>query len=543
MANRRFRTRVRHQLLLTSNLEDIVGHLLIENSLSAGRNRRKNLHRAGPLMALILTLIGSSGLVAAQTSPLQACKENKCVQYCQGLSVQKTELAQCVTQCKDACLPPPPTVTVTPKYFVWAVAYAPPGCSQGSTPAPNSLCGASNGSSLVDYGGSSANGTKVTTKDSFQKGETVSLDASFIPGPLSANGSYGIQDTSSDSTTTSVTKTTTNDWKVFGNGDGVDHGQDQFYLMLHPQVKLEARGSQVLWGIVDGGAPYVVYASELRNLAFARPSTISVLGEVGLTAADYQSILDTDPYGGTVLAGGNGSTTVGVNLGTPATNQQESGTGAPGSELDPKRFWYTGLSFPYQPGLPSSTCNNGLCNCDSYSGGMTNDNMTVNETSDESQTTVDMQAGLTVPDAFALKSDTKLVWTNSSTTDNSTEKTSTANATVTCPSTNYPGPYGMQVWWDSRYGSFVLIPYDPGAVPTIHRGQIVDASGQPVRGQLVTLTYGGKTHRTYTARDGSYGFPLWSGAPKFIGTAQVETRGLKQTIDLGAKLPLVMKMK
>jgi hypothetical protein len=77
----------------------------------------------------------------------------------------------------------------------------------------------------------------------------------------------------------------------------------------------------------------------------------------------------------------------------------------------------------------------------------------------------------------------------------------------------------------------------------IHHGQVVDASGQPVRGQLVTMTHGGKTHRTYTSRDGSYGFPSWNGAPKFMGTAQVKTGGLKQTIDLGAKSPLVMKMK
>jgi hypothetical protein len=497
-------------------------------------------------MALILSLICSSGSVAAQTSPLQACKENKCVQYCQGLSVPKTALEQCVTQCKDTCQPPPPTVTVTPKYFVWAVAYAPPGCTTGTTPAPNAQCGTADGSSLVDYGSSSANGTKVTTKDSFQLGVTITYDASFLD-QLSGGGSYGFQETDSDSTAVSVTKTKTNDWKVLGNGDGIDHSQDQFSLLLHPQVKLEKRGTQVLWGIPNGGAPFVVYASELRNPSSARPSTTQVLQEAGLTTVDFQSILDTDPYGGIVAAGGKGVfpvlSSVGVNVGAQTSNQQLSGPPAPGSELDPKRFWYTGLSFPYQPGVSSNTCNSGLCNCDSYSGGMTNDNMNVNETSDEGQTTVDLQGGISVPSVYSLKLDTKLVWTSSSTTDNSTDNAVTATATVTCPSTNYPGPYGIQVWWDNRYGSFVLVPYDPGAVPMIHHGQVVDASGQPVRGQLVTMTHGGKTHRTYTSRDGSYGFPSWNGAPKFMGTAQVKTGGLKQTIDLGAKSPLVMKMK
>jgi hypothetical protein len=89
----------------------------------------------------------------------------------------------------------------------------------------------------------------------------------------------------------------------------------------------------------------------------------------------------------------------------------------------------------------------------------------------------------------------------------------------------------------------VLIPYDPGAVAMIHRGQVMNASGKPVRGQLVTMVYGGKTQRTYTARDGSYVFPSWSGAPKFTGKAQIETGDSKQAVDLGVITPIVMKMK
>jgi len=149
-----------------------------------------------------------------------------------------------------------------------------------------------------------------------------------------------------------------------------------------------------------------------------------------------------------------------------------------------------------------------------------------------------------VPASYSLKVDTKLVWTSGSTTDNTTESKQVASATVTCPSTKYTGPFGIQVWWDSRYGSFLLIPYDPGAVSMIHRGKVMNPSNQPVVGQLVALVYNGKTQRTYTSHDGSYGFPSWSGAPAFNGTAQVKTGATTQMVNVGRVLqPIVLQPK
>ncbi len=523
-----------------------MGYLSIGNSQSVHRNTRENLHRVATLAALLLWLICFSGSLTAQKNPEKtACLGETCPAYCKGLTVPKTSLGQCIAQCKASCQPqpppPPPPVTVTPKFLVMAVAYAPPGCTTGPSGSP-SPCGTQNGSSFVDYNSSSANGTKITTKDSFQLGLTISYDHSFLSG-LHGGGSYGFQETDSDTTAVSVTKTRTSDWKVQGNGDGVDHGQDQFFLLLHPKVILEKRGSEILWSVTDGGAPYTVYASELRNPSSARASTTQVLQEDGLTTADFQSILDTDPYGGKVVAGGHGLlSTVEANVGTLTAKLPGTGPPAPGAGLDPSRFWYTGLSFPYEPALTSAECNGGICNCDAYSGSLTNDNLSDTTHSEEGQTTVDLEGGVKVPEVYELKIDSKMVWTSSSTTDNSTENKQTATATVTCPSTNYTGPFGIQVWWDSRYGSFVLIPYDPGAVALIHRGQVVNATGKPVRGQLVSMVYGGKTQRTYTARDGSYGFPAWSGAPKFTGKAQIETGNSKQTVDLGVISPIVIKV-
>ena len=513
----------------------------------------------------MLALLAGSSIAAAQAKPqpgakttntnadseVGACKSETCPAYCRQLDIPKTSFGQCVQQCVKSCVtpppPPPPPVTVTPKYMVMAVAYAPPGCTIGSP----SQCGTSNGSSFVDYSTSSSNGTKITTKDSFQLGVTITYNASFLD-VLSGGGSYGFQNTTTDTSSVNVTKTQTNDWKIPGNGDGIDHSQDQFFLLLHPKVTLAKSGTTIQWGFNDPGAPFTVYAFELQNPSKARPSTTQVLQELGMTAADFQNILNEDPFGGTVVGstgtvGGLHTVAGGLQVAKAATFTM-GGTAAPpapGAGLDPGRFWYTGLSFPYEPAATLPNCNTGgVCNCDSYSGSLTNDNAGDKSNSDEGQTTVDLQGGISVPASYSLKIDTKLVWTSSSTTDNTTENKQVASATVTCPSTNYKGPFGMQVWWDSRYGSFLLIPYDPGAVPMIHQGKVVNASNQPVGGQPVTLVYNGKSQTTYTARDGSYGFPSWNGAPAFAGTAQVKTGALTQMVTVGKQLsPVVMQMK
>ncbi|MGH9591047.1 MAG: hypothetical protein ACRD25_11675, partial [Terracidiphilus sp.] len=456
------------------------------------------LRRPSPGLALVMLMALACGALAAQTNPEKmACAQETCPAFCRQLDVPRTSYGACVNQCKKSCMPTPPPnpnpITLTPKYLVLAVAYAPPGCTIGST----SQCATSNGSSVVDYGSSSSNGTKITTKDSFQLGLTISYDNSSILPGIGGGGSYGFQSTTSDSTAVTATKGKSFDWKVPGNGDGIDHGQDQFLLLLHPQVTLEKDSpNKILWYVKDGGALYEVYASELRNPASMRPSTKAVLQEAELTTDDYQQILDQDPFGGKVAVSGGrpgpaGSVTA-VSSGTFTTGQPA------GPALDPGRFWYTGFSFPYEPPLASAQCNNGLCNCSAITGSITNDKVSDTAHEVDGQTTVDLYGDAGVPKVWQMKIDTKMVWTSSSTTDNITEGKQTATATVTCPSTKYTGPQGLQLWYDERYGSFLFIPYDPGAIPMIHKGQVLDSASHAVSGQLVTMSYAGKTYRTYT---------------------------------------------
>jgi hypothetical protein len=101
----------------------------------------------------------------------------------------------------------------------------------------------------------------------------------------------------------------------------------------------------------------------------------------------------------------------------------------------------------------------------------------------------------------------------------------------------------MYVWWDSRYGSFVFIPFDPGSVPLLHQGKVQDRTGNPVAGETVKMTYAGKTYHTLTAPDGTYRFPSPTGKPVRTGTAQIETGSLQQTVNIGETQPVVLKMK
>lgn len=515
-----------------------MAHSSIELSQASLRGTRSHLRGAFVFATLsVLPICYSQSLYAQTDLRIQACAAGTCSSYCRKGDLPAREVAECLGQCEQSCLTPnPQPITVTPKYLIMALVYAPPGCTTG----PTAQCGTSNGSSLVDYNTGSANGTKVSTKDSFQLGVTISYDNSAIIDGIGAGASYGFSETTSDTTAVNVTKSQSNEIKVPGNGDGIDHGQDMFLLLLHPSVTLQKTGDQILWSFTKGGDLYEVYVSELRRSATMRPTIASTLKELGFTNDDYQSILSEDPFGGKVSV----SSTTLAESSMANTSSGTFTTGAnTGPALDPQRFWLTGWTFPYEPSKPSTSCNGGVCNCAAITNSFTNDKLTDITQEDDGQTTVDLNGSVGVPKVWSLKLDTKMVWTTSATTDNSTDSKQTATATLTCPSINYTGDTGMYVYWDSRYGSFVFIPYDPGSTASIHKGQVLNASGHAVGGQLVEMTYAGKTYHTFTGPDGTYSFPSSTGKPALMGTAQIATGGLRQTVNVGLVQSSVIHMK
>jgi len=137
---------------------------------------------------------------------------------------------------------PPEYGTVTPKYYVLTIVYAPPG-SQGS-----------NSSSSVVYGSNSTLGTTTSASSSFKQDYSVTASVkvgSFVDGSL--RFSYARTAGSSESLDVKKSNTTT----IQDPGppvDGIDHDRDIIYLWLNPKLDVAITSSSAAWTFADGVA-------------------------------------------------------------------------------------------------------------------------------------------------------------------------------------------------------------------------------------------------------------------------------------------------
>jgi hypothetical protein len=451
--------------------------------------------------------------------------------------------AECLNQCKTNCNPPTTTV-IKPRYLIVAMLYAPPGCSGiNGTQCANFNLGDA-GTSLVDYGSGSANGSKVSTADSFKESYSVSVDGGGSDPAVSLGASYAA--TYSNSNSVNVTKAVGTHIKAYGNGDGIDHGQDQIVLLLDSTVTLTQQSNKIRWKL-DSGDPYPVYVSELRNPTTMRPAIAAQLKALGFTNDDYQTILSMDPYGGRVCPTGPFGITA-----TCSTNAPPNGSANPPSddvELNPKRFAQTTWTFPYAPPVASPTCPNGICTCDVFSANITNDTQTDVQVGLEQDYGVEIKTNIGLEDVtglsiFGLKSDTQFTWTSTSTTDNTTDASRSSQVNIACPSANYKDPRTlMQIWWDSLYGSFFFIQVELSASDVFHQGMVANAAGKALGGELVELSYGGKTYHTFTSPDGRYRFAKPARGKTVSARTGILTVGkTKRAVTLGSQKPAVIKL-
>ena len=124
--------------------------------------------------------------------------------------------------------------TIYPKYQIYALVYAVPGCTSTSS-AKCQLTGS------VQYGQGSSNGTAVSTSSSFQVGTSVTAtEGAAATGQASETAGFSATTSSSQSET--ITKATGNVLSISGNGDGIDHGQDYFVVLTNPAVNLQTLG-------------------------------------------------------------------------------------------------------------------------------------------------------------------------------------------------------------------------------------------------------------------------------------------------------------
>lgn len=425
-------------------------------------------------------------------------------------------------ECRGSELPPPvcknATGAIFPKYYILGLVYAPPGCTSTSALKCSTQ-------SSVDYQASSSMGTKVSMENAFSKTFDDKVDVSVgvkDAGSIGASVSGGYQNTSSDSKSQTITKGQSLDIKATGNGDGIDHDQDLFILLLNPAVAVrentqvvnnQCGPTVVSWYMGVSGssgheALYTIPVGWLKNPSSMPANVVYQLQTLlKFTNDDYQTILAQDPFA-------NGSTTI-----------------------DSNRFTLTTYSFPYIPTQQLSDCNNGVCSCTTFADTLKNEFQTDvgSKYQDQYSLGFSESAGFDIG-VLSIKnqSDQKFTWTSTSTNDATTDSSQSALAAVMCPSSNYQGPTNMDVYWDKLFGSFMFVPTWITQPQIISQGTAADASGKPVRHEAVTLSFGGKTYHTWTNNRGDYVFSTPASLPtlNLPTSGQLSIRTVRQVVTL-----------
>jgi hypothetical protein len=376
--------------------------------------------------------------------------------------------------------------TVRPKYQIVTVVYAPPGADGGKS------------GSQVDYAKGSSLASTISTTDSFKS--SVGVKASVGAGAFSLGSEFGYSSTGTDSSSVEVKKSENWDIRVTGpSQDGINHHLDIFYLWLNPLLKVTIDSvNNITWELeVDGPTMILqyVYAGWLQNPATMPPGLQQVLDKSGLTSDDYKQILSTNPF----LSGS--------------------------MPLDPNRFLPTTQSFPYVPPYSPNDTVPTLT--------FTQQNTVLRTASHTTDTKYsvgfEVSAGFSGLFSASLKVSTSLEWTNISSKSSSNTATQLATVTVGGPAFTYTGPTDVLVYWDSVFNSFAFAFADQ---PAAHSGTMMDANGQPVAYEPVTLNSDGQQMSTFTDSRGGFRF---YGAT--AGEAELAVRDMKVKVQVGPGQP------
>ena len=160
-----------------------------------------------------------------------------------------------------------------------------------------------------------------------------------------------------------------------GNADGVDHGQDQFVLLLNPAIAVSRDHNKVSWNVGHTGSSgqlFTVFASELQNPASMRPSVAEQLRKLNFADADFKRILSADAFA--------------ANL-----------------PIDPKRYVPTTWTFPYEPALASTDCNGGVCSCLAFTQTLKNDLQTEKASESSLELSISFSEGAGLSDILELQ--------------------------------------------------------------------------------------------------------------------------------------------
>jgi hypothetical protein len=344
-------------------------------------------------------------------------------------------------------------------YYELGITYTPPGNLSNVQYQNGTTIG-----SHVQVQESSAAGVAVQIG-----GPVVQLNASFMMGGVDG---------------TSVQVTTSGSWGpgVSSVSDVADHSRDVVWLWLNPSFVATTQDGAMsaTVGLPPGEAmdvePFTM--GELMGLVEIPPYRNAKLAR--LSSDQLASIINTDPF------------TVGGGL-----------NDAPG--LDPNRFLllYTNwiVRGPDHPGDPPTSFN------------FNTNNSIVNGIISGSLLKFDATLLVGAKVAFITEGSALAGVTMEYNYQKTTEwdQGTISNANVLLSSSTPCWHQTVDLYWDSMFGTFFFSPVTAGTnscdVGQIHHGGVViDSSGAPVVGHVVTATVGGKSWSTATNVRGEYVF-------------------------------------
>jgi hypothetical protein len=180
------------------------------------------------------------------------------------------------------------TGTVTPKYYVLTVVYAPPGTNGGKS------------TSSVTYGSGSTEGSTVSSSDGFKQSDTLTVTASAgILGTSEDQAGVSLGYTNNSTNTKSVDIKITGTSEINDPGpasDGINHDHDLIYLWLNPAVQLKlfptvsGGVSSVAWQPVSSNQTIItyVYVGWLKNPSQMPPGELQLLQRFGITTRTFR---------------------------------------------------------------------------------------------------------------------------------------------------------------------------------------------------------------------------------------------------------------
>jgi hypothetical protein len=415
--------------------------------------------------------------------------------------------------CEPTVKPPPPvTGTVTGKYLVLTVIYAPPGTNGGKS------------ASNTSYESDSSTGTTSSNSSSFKQDYSVSATVKFGLGcstdgsgkttcPLSVGGGASFEYTKNDTHTDALDMKKTVSSKIVVPGpsaDGVDHDRDEIWLLLRPKWGFTVSGKSVTWTFDPDQSQAVVqfvFVGALKDPTKLAPGVLRDLQAAGITTQDYAEILAADPLSQCLPP-------VALPFATPRPNGPSvCNTPVPAAP----RYVSAFTSVPYDPPFAQGDTVTTQT--------ITIDNSLVSTQTDSSQYSnkigITVESGLDFKPVFeaSLKEENDFTWTETNTTSNLAGSEQKMSLTMGGPAFGYTGPVNMAVYYDTLYKTFAFVPFEISGAG-LH-GVVSSTDGKPRAGQAVTAVAAGIKYRAFTNAVGEYRFPSEIAGPIILQAGNV----------------------